>query len=213
MISAGYDQSCFRHLLSEQIERLDHQFEALVSAPLSECENAVNRIAASREIREFRPSGQNAMRPQVHIVAAILVIQNLSIAWHQYRNGVGKQKHARSDRSRKAIKMLVPNSDILQLHRIHQVMKCDVRVAATQTGKKGRHQTAERNQRIPAEGAEQQVEPDDVRLELAQRFQQPIRTRGIIEGPATDHRKSIQLRGFAGQLICQNGEVKERIAL
>ena len=75
MISARDDQSCFGHLLSQQIERLNHQFEALVGAPFSECENAVNRIAASREIREFRPSGQNAMRPQVHVIAAILVIR------------------------------------------------------------------------------------------------------------------------------------------
>lgn len=147
----------------------------------------MNRIAASREIGKFRPSGQNAMRPQVHVIAAILVIQNLSIAWHQHRNGVGKQKHARSDRPREAIKVLVANSDILQLHRIHEVMKCDVRVAATQAREKGRHQTAEGNQRIPAEGAKQQVEPHDVGLQPAQGFQQPIRTRRIIEGPATDN--------------------------
>jgi hypothetical protein len=92
----------------------------------------VNRITASGEIGEFRPSGQNAMRSQVHIIAAILVIQNFSIAWHQHRNRVGKQKHARGDRSCEAIKVLVANSDILQFHRIHQVMKCDVRISATQ---------------------------------------------------------------------------------
>jgi hypothetical protein len=187
MISARDDQCCFGHLLSHQIEGLNHQFEALVGAPFPECKNAVNRITASREIREFRPSGQNAMRPQMHIVAAILVIQNLSIAWHQHRNRVGKQKHACGDRSREAIKVLVANSDILQFHRIHQVMKCDVRVAATEASEKGRHQTAERNERIPAEGAEQQVEPHDVGLQPAQGFQQPIRTRRIIERPATDN--------------------------
>jgi hypothetical protein len=47
MISAGDDQLCFRHFFSQQIERLDHQFEALVRAPFSECKNAVNRITAS----------------------------------------------------------------------------------------------------------------------------------------------------------------------
>jgi hypothetical protein len=187
MISARDDQCCFGHLLSHQIEGLNHQFEALVGAPFPECKNAVNRITASREIRKFRPSGQNAMRPQVNIVAAILVIQNLSIAWHQHRNRVGKQKHAGRDGSREAIKVLVANSYVLQLHRIHQVMKCDVRVAATQASEKGRHQTAERNERIPAERAEQQVEPHDVGLQPAQGFQQPIRTRRIIERPATDN--------------------------
>jgi len=127
------------------------------------------------------------MGPQVDVVAAILVIQNFSIARHQHRNGIRKQKHARGDRSREAIKVLVANSDILQFHRIHEVMKCDVRVAATEASEKGRHQTAERNERIPAEGAEQQVEPHDVGLQLAQGFQQPVRTRRIIERPATDN--------------------------
>ena len=187
MISAGDDQLCFGHLISQQIERLDHQFEALVGAPFPECEDAVNWITTSREIRKFRSPGQNAVRPQVHIIPAILVIQNLSISRHQHRNGVGKQKHARSDRSREAIKMLVANSNILQFHRIHQVMKCHVRIAATEASEKGRHQTAEGNQRISAEGAEQQVEPHDVGLQPAQGFQQPIRTPRIIERPATDN--------------------------
>jgi hypothetical protein len=185
MISAGDDQFRFRHFHSQQIKGLDHQFEALVGAPFAECENAVNWIAASREIRKFRSPGQNAVRPQVHIIPAVLVIQNLSITRHQHRNGVGKQKHARSDSSREAIKMLVANSNILQFHCIHQVMKCDVCIAATQAGEKGRHQTAEGNQRIPAEGAEQQVEPHDIGLQPAQGFQQPVGTRRIIERPTT----------------------------
>jgi hypothetical protein len=92
----------------------------------------VNWITTSREIRKFRSPGQNAVRPQVHIIPAILVIQNLSISRHQHGNGVGKQKHTRSDRSREAIKVLVANSHILQLHRVHQVMKCHVRISATQ---------------------------------------------------------------------------------
>ncbi len=187
MISARDNKSCLRHPLSHQVERLNHQFEPLVRAPFSECENAMNRIATSREIREFRSSRQNPMRPQMDVVASILVIQNLSIAWHQYRNRVGKQKHARGDRSGEAVELLVANSNILQFDRVHQVMKCDVRIAATQASQQRRHQSPERDQRIPAERAEQQVEPHYVRLQLAQSFQQPIRTRGIIEGPATDN--------------------------
>lgn len=164
MIAARNHKSCFRHLLSQQIERLNHQLEAFIRAPFAERENAMNRIAASRKIREFRSSGQNAVRPQVHVVAPILVIQDFSIARHQHRNRIGKQKHARSDRSCEAIKLLVTNSDILQFHRVHQVMKCDMRIAATEASQQGGHQSPERDQRIPAEGAEQQVEPHHVGL-------------------------------------------------
>jgi hypothetical protein len=57
MIAARDDEPGFRHLLSQQVKRINHQFETLVRAPFSERENAVNRIAASCKIREFRPSG------------------------------------------------------------------------------------------------------------------------------------------------------------
>ena len=153
------------------------------------------------------------MRPQVDVVPAILVIQNFSIARHQHRNGIRKQKHASGDRSREAIKLLVANSDILQFDSIHQVMKCDVRIAAAQSSEQGCHQSRECNQRISPEGAEQQVEPHHVRLQPAQRFQQLVRTRSIIEGPATENRKAIQFRGLTRQLICQNSEVEKRITL
>jgi hypothetical protein len=153
------------------------------------------------------------MRPQVYVVAAILVIQNFSIPRHQHRNGIGKQKHTRSDRSRKAIKLLVANSDILQFHCVHQVMKCDMCIAAAQASQQRRHQPPERDQRIPAEGAEQQVEPNNVGLQTVQSFQQAVRTGRIIERPTTNNRKAIQFRALAGQLICQNGQAEEGITL
>jgi hypothetical protein len=46
-------------------------------------------------------------------------------------------------------------------------------IAAAQAGKQRGHQSRERNQGIAAEGAEQQVEPDDIGLQLAERAQQP----------------------------------------
>lgn len=86
MVATRNHKPRFRHLLGQQIEGLDHQFQALVCAPLSERENAVKGIAAAREIGEFRPSGQDAMRTEMNIVAPVLVIQDLAIARHQHRD-------------------------------------------------------------------------------------------------------------------------------
>lgn len=65
-----------------------------------------------------------------------------------------------------------------------------MRIAAAQTGEQRRHEAGEGNNRVAAEGAEQQVEPDYVRLKLVQRFQEAKYTVGIIERPAAQDIKS-----------------------
>lgn len=107
----------------------------------------------------------------------------------------------------------MPNPDVLQFDRVHQVMQRHVSIAATQAGEQGRHQARERDQGITAECAEQKVEPDYVRLQAAQCFQQPVRTRRIIKRPAADHRKTVEFRVLAGKFIRQDGQVQERITL
>ncbi len=104
------------------------------------------------------------MRPQVDVVAPVLVIQNFSVARHQHRHRIRKQQHARGNRSSEAIKLLMANSDVLQFHRVYQVMECDMRIVATQASEQRRHQSRKRDQRIPTERAEQQVEPHYVGL-------------------------------------------------
>jgi hypothetical protein len=61
MISSSDDQLRVRHSLREQMKRLDHQFEPLVSSPFAESENAVLRIATPGEIRIFGCSAQDAV--------------------------------------------------------------------------------------------------------------------------------------------------------
>ena len=73
------------------------------------------------------------MRSQVHIVAAIFVIQYLAVAGHQHRNRIGKQEHSRGESTGPPVKPLVANSDILQFYRVHQVMQRNVRVSTSET--------------------------------------------------------------------------------
>ena len=86
MVAASNYQLGVRNFCRNVFERLHHQLEALVSSPLAERENAVLRITAAREVRELRAVGEDAVRAQMNVVAAVLVVQDLAIAGHQHRD-------------------------------------------------------------------------------------------------------------------------------
>jgi hypothetical protein len=67
----------------DEIEGLDHQFEAFIGAPLSERQNTLDGAAAPREVGELRPAGKNPMRAQVDVVSSVLVVQNFAISRHE----------------------------------------------------------------------------------------------------------------------------------
>ena len=69
---------------------------------------------------------------------------------------------------------------IAQVDGVHQVMEGDMRVVAAQTSEQWRRQTGKRGQRVVAKCAEQQVEPDHIRLQLVQQVQQPHRAGEIV---------------------------------
>jgi len=96
----------------------------------------------------------------------------------------------------------MPDADILQFDRVHEMVQGDVGIPPAQTNEQRSHETAEGDQRISAKGAEQQIEPDHVGLQTSDCFEQPIRCRRIIEGPAPHHCEAIGfpvvLREFVG---------------
>ena len=118
------------------------------------------------------------MRAQVHIVSPVFVVQDLAVAGHQHRNRIRQQKHPRRDGACDSIKPLVANPDVLQFDGVHQVMQCDVRITSAQAREQRRHQSAERHQGIAAERTEEQIEPDDVRLQSVQSLDQAKRCAG-----------------------------------
>lgn len=82
MIPACDDQFHVGHLPCNQVESFNHQLKSFIGSPLSESQNAMNRIAAACEIGKLRPAGENPVRSQVNVIPSVFVIQNLAIAGH-----------------------------------------------------------------------------------------------------------------------------------
>jgi hypothetical protein len=59
----------------------------------------------------------------------------------------------------------VANARVFQIHRVHQVVQGHVRVAAAQASHEWGEQAQKCVERVAAECAEQQVEPDHVRFQ------------------------------------------------
>ncbi len=213
MVSAGDHELCLGHFGRDQVESLDHQLQPFVSSPLAERQNVSGKRYATREIGKLGAPRENAMRTQVNVVAAILVVQNLAISGHQHRDRIREQQSARSDRPRHAVNHLMSNSDILQFHGVHQVMQRYVGVTATQAGKQWSHEAGERNERVAAERAEQKVEPNYVRLQTMQCLEQAVRACWIVERPAAHDIKALQFDVIGRKFVCQNGKVEKWIAL
>ncbi len=88
MVSPSHNQFCFGHPRRQKVERLNHQFQALVGPPFAKGKNTVLRIATTGEVRKLRPARENAVRTQMNIIPPIFVVQNFSIARHQDRHGI-----------------------------------------------------------------------------------------------------------------------------
>ncbi len=181
MIASSDDELSVGNLLGDDVEGIDHHFQAFISPPFAEGENSMFGIAASRKVRRLRSLRQDAVRSHMHVVAAIFFRQNFAIPRHEHRHGIRQQQNSRGHRARPTISSREANSRVLQIDGIHQVMQRDMGVAAIQPCEKRRHQSKESNQRIAPERAEQQIEPDDIRLQFADRLNDAAHTAGIIE--------------------------------
>lgn len=189
MIASSHHQFHVWQLLRNDIECVDHQLEALVGAPFSERQNAMFRISPPREVWVLGTGCQNSVRPQMNVIPAIFLVQYFAIARHQNRDGVGSQQHPRRNRSRHAIRALMANTDIFQVHRIHQVMQGNMRITTGNSSQQRSKQPRKSYQRIAAKCAEEQIEPHYVGLQFANRFENAKRTSGIVKGPAPEHRE------------------------
>ena len=83
MISASDHQLRVWQNVGYSMERIDHQFEALVCSPFAERQDAVFRISSAGKIRVFGSLRQNAMRPDMNILVAIFLGEDSAIARHQ----------------------------------------------------------------------------------------------------------------------------------
>lgn len=132
MIPPSDDELHVGELFCNQVEGLHHQFEFFVGSPFSKSKNAVSRISSAREVGEFGPARQDAVRAQMNIVPPVLVVQNFAIAGHENGNRIRKQEHACGDRACKAIQLFIANADVFQFHSVHQVMQGHMRIASAE---------------------------------------------------------------------------------
>jgi hypothetical protein len=67
----------------------------------------------------------------MHIIAAILFVEDLAISRHEHGYGVGKKKHTSGGSARETVGAGKAHSGILQVHRVHQVVQRHMGIATT----------------------------------------------------------------------------------
>jgi len=121
------------------------------------------------------------MGPQMHVVSPVLVVQDLSITRHEHRDRIRQKQHSRGDSARVAIHPFVSNARILQFYCIHQMMQSYVCVTATQSRKQRSHESAKSYEGVTAKCTEEEIEPDDIRLQTLQRRDEAKHARWMVE--------------------------------
>ena len=169
MVPACDHQFRIREGLRHVLKCLNHQLQPLVGSPFAEGQDAMFRISSSGKIGEFGFAGQNAVRAEMHIIAAIFFVQNLAIPRHKYGYGIGQKKHSSGQSARQPVGSGIAHSGILQVHCVHQMVKGHVGVATIQARKQRSQKSGEGNEGIAAKGAEEQIEPHDIRLLFSDR--------------------------------------------
>jgi hypothetical protein len=147
------------------------------------------------------------------IVAPIFLVKNFAISRHQHRDRIRQQQYPRRNRASPAVNTRVFHPGVLQVHCVHQMMQSDMCIASTETRQHRREQPKECIDRIAAECAEQEIEPNYVGFLPPQHSQQSVSTERVVEGPASFDPETRQF-GFIGRkLIGQNCEGQKRIAV
>src|SRR5206468_4225843 len=96
------------------LEGLQQQFQAFVCSPLSKCQDAL-RIATPAEIRWLRIRCEDAVRPQMDVLTAILPEQCLAVLRQQHRDGIGEEQQPGGDPAEDAIEHRVLYSGSLEV--------------------------------------------------------------------------------------------------
>ncbi len=211
MVASTDDESRLRNASGYGLECFDHEFQPFVGAPFPECENAQLRISAPGKVRIFRHRGENSVRTEMHIVAAVFLAQNLAIAGHQDRNRVREQQNPGGQPSAKTVSAGVSYPRVREIDRIHEVMQSHVRVASAHAGEQRREQAEKCAQGTASKRAEEQIEPHHIRFKLTQHLQEPEDGSRVIERPAPDDRVTIQFGLVGRQPVRENCEGEEGI--
>jgi len=84
VVSSRDDEPGLRESLGKNVESLNHEFEALVSSPLTKGEDAMFGIAATGKSGIFGTRGEDAMGAEMHVIASIFFVKDLAVSGHEH---------------------------------------------------------------------------------------------------------------------------------
>lgn len=213
MVSATHHQPGIRQSMGNIAEGFGHQLQALVSSPLAEGEDAMFGIAAAGHVGKLGLAGKNAVRPQMDVIASVFFVENLPVSRHEDGNGIRQKEQPGGQSAGQTIGARMANAGIFQIHGVHEVMQRHMGIASAEARQQRSEESGKGDQGIAAEGAEQQVEPNHVRLDFADGLQDVGSAGRVVEGPAALHGKALDFGVSLGDFVGENGQADEGIAL
>ena len=211
VVGSGNDQLGVRNLADDGREAFDEKLQPLVGAPLSEGEDAMLGIAATREIRVLGASRQSSVAAHIHRPAAVLAAQDVAIGGHHHRNRVGEQQHLGAEKAAQPVHPGKLDAGVLEIDRFHQLMEGDVGVVPGQADSRRDADAHKCGQGLAAEAGKAQIEPHQVGLEASNRPQQAPAVVQAVESPAADDVKALALRLARREVVVpQDGEGNSR---
>ena len=128
----------------------------------------------------------------------------------EYADVVGAQQHTSGEVSSEAIGPGNRNACILQINSFEERVQRDMRVEAGSASNRRTCDGEERGQWCPGEGGKSHVEPDNIGIYFADRFEQAGGSAERVEAPAALNVESVEF--FAGtHLVCEEGQINEGI--
>jgi hypothetical protein len=149
----------------------------------------------------------------MHVVAAVFVVENLAISGHENGYGIGQEEHPGGHGARQAVGSGIAHARVLQVYRIHQMVKRYVGVATAETGKQRSEKAGKGDERVMAEGAEEQIEPDNIGFLFANRVEDAGQAGEVVKSPAAFYIETFEFGCGRGESVGEYGEANKRIAL
>src|SRR5690242_7757818 len=97
MITSGDDELGIGHARRDDFKSIDQLLQPLVGPPFAESENALRRVVAAGKIGILRRAREDTVRPNVNVLATILLAQRAAVSWHEYGNRIRHQHDASGD--------------------------------------------------------------------------------------------------------------------
>jgi len=208
MIRTGDHQLGLGELRSDLHEGVNDLLEPFVGSPFPEGKNAMVRIAPLRKVRILRTSRQDSVAPHVHRAPSVLLANQAPVRGKQDGNRVRKEQQLRRNHSGCAIGRLETNAGILQIYRLHELMKRDVGVDAGHAGKRRNCNANECRQWLAAKAGESKIEPHDIRFLTPDFSKQPPGIAETVESPAAHHVVAIEL-GLCGiEIVAEDRDLE-----